>query len=131
MDHGTRRFPDRLDVQAGANGTPRAGAGVNATEGLYLVRHLPRYSRYSGQAPRSDHSSSIAWYFPVLSSSVPQILCEAWCAPRLKPSDTPRPRSRLRVFSRISTSLSVSICGPQRLSASISTLAEMKPSSEM
>jgi hypothetical protein len=28
MDHGARRFPDRLDVQAGANGTPRAGAGV-------------------------------------------------------------------------------------------------------
>ena len=28
MDHGARRSPDRLDVQAGANGTTCAGAGA-------------------------------------------------------------------------------------------------------
>src|ERR1700692_3971091 len=55
----------------------------------------PRYAlpvlQYSGQVPRSDHSSSIGWYFPVSSSAVPQILCEAWCSLRLEPRGTPKP----------------------------------------
>src|SRR5439155_26571261 len=69
------------------------------------------------------YSSSKAWYFPLSSIAVPQILCDAWCSARPKVKGAPRPRSRLRVFSRTSISFSVSSCGPVRFSAWIRTLA--------
>jgi len=93
----------------------RVGVGSRfRPKGSILCRHP---APYSGQAPRSDHSSSIAWYFPVLSSSFPRSCAKLVLAPA-ETSGTPRPRSRLRVFSRYRPSLSVSICGPQRFSAS-------------
>jgi len=46
-----------------------------------------------------------AWYLPLSSSAVPQILCDAWCSARPKPRLAPRPKSKLRVFLRMSDKL--------------------------
>src|SRR5690349_20710114 len=57
-----------------------------AEVGARQINLIPSRSKYDQRTPRpwpsllpGDHSRSIAWYIPVSSSAVPQILCEAWC----------------------------------------------------
>src|SRR6201999_144665 len=67
----------------------------------------PRATRASPCKGCVPQSSSSGAYLPFSSIAVPQILCEAWCSERPKLSAVPRPRSRLRVASRLSISFSV------------------------